>query len=1505
MCGIVGYFGGAGNNLTRVLTAMSAIIYRAPDSTGVATFGDDVETIRSRKSLGAVDQLIGELIRDPIYPNTAQELMGLWTGTDGATPGQAQRRLLELEGLSCDNLDTLQAGSQTYPSFDELVDLTAAKQLSAGFPGRPSSLLPLRVSSKSELKDLVHHLVSTHDLSFTAVQVLLRNSLHQSLLKHNETPGSGMDPTELLNVLDQVYEGIFLQESAPRPSRLDYGSIQGSPEAEKQLWRYLSDTSIQVPTDYDRDGVRCLFRLLDAALLCRLPLQSDLADRLGESLRTDWPEFQNFSHLGWRLFYQAEKGANLFGRAAAVGLAWLQRQEPLGQSPTVVPGQTDAISLRYLSTPILSQGRWALQSPVTVQNSHPFFDAPKHRGIVLNGHFNAEVEADLHDFLEDVAGFSFRSENSSEYFALLWGYFFEWLSSEKSRYENIRTQIEAGLEGYSIGSQSIDYQIYQRIKDKSPSALDEMAFLEAVRRVTGRGGQVAVAGLSLHSPQRLYVASHNRPVFVVGRLDNDDFMVVSDINAALGLFPQEMLREKTLKLRRVHARRTKALAKLHSAGSSHEAILDCRKKYQKEEDKILEALRVKVFVLEGEDKFVRIHTQLTNGTVHRTANISDFEGNPLPEVESFSAVLNPLLVRTDLHGSFFQTHLHEIPGRLEDILRFYLSGDEDIPEFNLQTSVLRRRFGQDLGGIRRIVLAGMGSAYNMGAAAVPQIQELLPGMDILLLRPVEVEDVSRVLIPEKDLVLLLSWSGTTADMVEFAKDLEAHHLVMIAVTEKRFADIGLIAQKSGGVINILSGEEVTVSGIKSTTCMLFCLGLFFVWMADRMGRKGEALAFLDKLKEVPTAISEVFESQPIRTFSSSIASQAADSYAVVLIDALHSAGIGREAALKMEEASWTATGKSVDYRDASLRPLHKNMNEVLVLVNATLGQRLPEAVGLMKQLFLRNVPYAAVTYTDGSQTEIEDYSQGRCVYLPKLDGGLQPFVDLAFYYHLAFHFGLAHGRRPEDFPRNRAKSVTSGRTPEKKHSPAAELFQLEQREAAAILREPKAKAIQSSWKEMSKGEEHTYYSAMHKLAQSLQETDPLKRLLRSSSRGVNALGAHLFGPGREDLEIILVPLDLKAETAARNLSAHWGRYLGRNIRVAAPETAPTDTLGEHLFFLLGTRRPSDTLIQSFLTRPPKRWLWCGPNLPKDLADAARKAQGYFVLKLGFQQAESDLMYAVLGLLLLRAWKKREPEKAASLERHFRRGTHVIERILNHVALKEHAWQSMHDNRRYRTAHIVGPYGGTGPGWVGRFDQLGGITTQWHLLGESVHGPVVTVDPRVDTKYVEVVPRSQMVSNHGESRVSDWERLYLKGRKTDHFLLDPSLDGLQDPYRPFFANSRWYLPILRDDYDAVLDNLIIIDATVERHFDQIMDELGSYGCRYARMILVAQESSLSLPERRAIYQYPISHLLLLPSETEAVNGSPISGLLLPFAMNPLGMALAKASAETRQKRFAKP
>ena len=82
MCGIVGYFGGAGNNLTRVLTAMSAMAYRAPDSTGVGIFGDENETVRVRRSVGSVTQLLEHLLDQIRFDDGNDLLHGRGLGRD-------------------------------------------------------------------------------------------------------------------------------------------------------------------------------------------------------------------------------------------------------------------------------------------------------------------------------------------------------------------------------------------------------------------------------------------------------------------------------------------------------------------------------------------------------------------------------------------------------------------------------------------------------------------------------------------------------------------------------------------------------------------------------------------------------------------------------------------------------------------------------------------------------------------------------------------------------------------------------------------------------------------------------------------------------------------------------------------------------------------------------------------------------------------------------------------------------------------------------------------------------------------------------------------------------------------------------------------------------------------------------------------------------------------------------------------------------------------------------
>jgi glucosamine 6-phosphate synthetase-like amidotransferase/phosphosugar isomerase protein len=931
MCGIVAYFGGAGNNLTRILTAMSAIIYRAPDSTGVGFLGDDVNPLRVRKSIGSVANLIPILLDDPAYPNSTADLLSVFTPeSNGASAQDLQRRLLDFEGFPLDIFNALLHDNQPYPSFDDLVELDSlkARSIAPGFPGRTTLPDDLYIRSRTDLRKLIQHLILTYDLSPLVIQILIRCTLAETLRQKQTEENLEINLTDVLGAFDRLFDQCISGEKGPRPQRLDVNRFPKNPYAQKYLWRYLIETPIKIPADFDRDGVRCVFRLLDAALLSRLPHNSWLDESLNVMLEKLWPKAGRTGAIDWKTLYKAEKAVNVYGWAAGAALAFLQQEEYIPQlhknasshqqstadSPVTI-GQTDPIWLRYFAWPVISQGRWSIQAPVTLQNAHPFFDERKQRLIALNGQFDANTESELREFLKRVAGISFRSENSSEYLALLWGYYYHQLNEDKRRYETITSQVEAGFEKTNIGSQAIDYQLYHRVRAKSSVELDAMAFIEAVRQIIRQGGQVAATGMSLLSPRRIYVASHNRPIFIVRRLENDDVMVVSDTNAAMGLFPNTLIHQRTIELIKLRKEKNKALEKLKASGAKKETFQKCEKNFNQRKAKLLEVFKVAVYPLVGEEIFAQIITKFEGQTLRREVKITDFDGRPLPDLESTLTILQPPAIRKDLYRSYYESHLHETPERMSEILNYYITGNNELPEFQVREDLFHRHFGPKLTTLKRIVLVGVAGAYNMATIARLFIRKLLPDLEILVLMPSEVDDLLKIIDPDTDLVILLCWSATTADMVALAKNLQTHKSVMIAITEKSFADMALFAQKSGGVIPVLSGEEVTITGIKSTLCMLFCLYLFIIWLASKKGRKKAAINHLKKLQRVPEILSQVISNDTLEAFSKHLASQSVQSYAAVVVDALDTIGTGREVASKLEEMSWTAIGSPIDYQN--------------------------------------------------------------------------------------------------------------------------------------------------------------------------------------------------------------------------------------------------------------------------------------------------------------------------------------------------------------------------------------------------------------------------------------------------------------------------------------------------------------------------------------------------------------------------------------------------------------
>ena len=375
MCGIVGYFGGAGNNLTRVHTAMSAMAYRAPDSTGVGIFGDDDEAIRVRRSVGSVTRLIERLLTHGLYPDAMDSVSFiLESNPEKINLGQYQHRILSFEELPRDINASASKDGNRYPSFDDLVDLNEPEpvRLVAGWAGRPEPLPIHTIRSRKDLKKLIDFFTQEYDLSSLVIQTIIRHALEKTLLEKRKGGQLEIEPSDILNAFDHLFETTISEDRVSKPMRLDYGWAQRNPYAEKYLWRYLIQSTIRIPSDYDRDGVRCLFRLLDAAVLCRLPSQIELAYNLQSLLETQWPGIRNKPHLNWRLLYRLEKASNIYGRAAAAALSYLQLKDYLEevkqsapQKNTVpkdlIPGQSDPVSLRFLSSPILSHGRWALQ----------------------------------------------------------------------------------------------------------------------------------------------------------------------------------------------------------------------------------------------------------------------------------------------------------------------------------------------------------------------------------------------------------------------------------------------------------------------------------------------------------------------------------------------------------------------------------------------------------------------------------------------------------------------------------------------------------------------------------------------------------------------------------------------------------------------------------------------------------------------------------------------------------------------------------------------------------------------------------------------------------------------------------------------------------------------------------------------------------------------------------------------------------------------------------------
>ena len=324
---------------------------------------------------------------------------------------------------------------------------------------------------------------------------------------------------------------------------------------------------------------------------------------------------------------------------------------------------------------------------------------------------------------------------------------------------------------------------------------------------------------------------------------------------------------------------------------------------------------------------------------------------------------------------------------------------------------------------------------------------------------------------------------------------------------------------------------------------------------------------------------------------------------------------------------------------------------------------------------------------------------------------------------------------------------------------------------------------------------------------------------------------------------------------------------------------------------MAARPPEKDFLLSRLEDFKCKCLWIGPALSLDAEVIFRSSFGSFIIDQAYALCATELLYLAVSHIFMSTWSTGAKNKGFSLKEHFYYGANYCLELLNDQQSLEKLRQINIENKAYKTAYYIGPPAGTGLAWTENFDRFGGKILQAHNYGQCAHGPLVTVDAQVEEKYVKLRPKEQMVQRYGKKQVVTWEKVYLQEKDMDDFLAQPPQELPLSAQRPFFARGSWFLPVIREAYRTEKDNLIILDLTNERHFARALDELSTFGCRFARLAVISQEAYQKNGKLKGIYKYPLSNVFLLPALQTDDQCIPVSELILPLVMNILGMLLA--------------
>jgi glucosamine--fructose-6-phosphate aminotransferase (isomerizing) len=412
---------------------------------------------------------------------------------------------------------------------------------------------------------------------------------------------------------------------------------------------------------------------------------------------------------------------------------------------------------------------------------------------------------------------------------------------------------------------------------------------------------------------------------------------------------------------------------------------------------ILEYTRDMVFLEDGEI------AEVTRDGV----TFTDFDGRPR-ERTARRITWDALAAQKGGYRHFLIKEIHEQPQALIDTLRGRVrlaQGDAEL----LELESLEERIEK----IERVTLVACGTAWHACLIGKYFLNELA-GVSADTDYGSEFR-YRRVVLGEKDLMVVVSQSGETADTLGSLEEAQRQGAATVAICNVVDSSI---ARRADATVYTHAGPEVSVCSTKAFVTQLAGLFLLAVHLGRRRGTLDaeRARELLGHLRNLPPLIHEVLKTE-----------EAVQSIARKYVQARDFLYLGRginypialEGALKLKEISYV---HAEGYPAGEMKhgPIALITEEVPVVVLLPHDHVYPKTLSNMKEVESRGGRIIAVTDDPGDELRA---MASDIVLVPWIHPLLSPFLMTIPLQLLAYHVAVERGT-DVDQPRNLAKSVT-------------------------------------------------------------------------------------------------------------------------------------------------------------------------------------------------------------------------------------------------------------------------------------------------------------------------------------------------------------------------------------------------------------------------------------------------------------------------------------------------